>query len=86
MRPVVALLVSTSAAWSLAATPPPSPAEYRRIAAEAEADLERHVVAVRYPRTVDRERGGYHATYGRDWTPRPDSARFIVYLASVTHL
>ncbi len=75
------LFTAAAAGPSSAAPPAPSPAQYRRIAEEAEADLERHVVAVRYPRTVDRERGGFHATYGRDWTPRPDSARFIVYQA-----
>jgi mannose/cellobiose epimerase-like protein (N-acyl-D-glucosamine 2-epimerase family) len=64
----------------------PSAQEYRRIADEAEADLDRHVVDVHYPRCLDRERGGFHATYGRDWTPRPDDARFIVFQARMAWL
>jgi cellobiose epimerase len=82
-----AVVLGASAAWSFAAPPAaPAPAEYRRIAAEAEADLERHVVGARYPRCVDHEHGGFHATYGRDWTPRPDNGRFIVYQARMAWL
>jgi cellobiose epimerase len=86
---LLAVGLALCAGSSFAAPPaaaPPSPAEYRRIADEAEADLERHVVAVRYPRCVDREHGGFHATYGRDWTPRPDNGRFIVYQARMAWL
>jgi mannobiose 2-epimerase len=64
-----------------AESPPPSRDELLRLADEAESDLMRHVVKPRLPRTVDREGGGFHASYGRDWTPRPDEARFIVYQA-----
>ena len=64
----------------------PTRADLLRIAGEAEADLMRHVVGPRYPRSVDREYGGFHANYARDWTPRPDDLRFIVYQARATWL
>jgi len=81
-RLVLSLIaLAANVAWARSVSAQLTATDYRRIAEEAEADLERHVVSVRYPRTVDRERGGFHATYGRDWTPRPDDARFIVYQA-----
>ena len=37
-----------------------------------------------YPRAVDRERGGFHQTFARDWSPRPDHDTFLVYQARMT--
>lgn len=89
MRRVIAygvVLLLAAPASALASPPPPAPADYRRVADEAEADLRRHVIGVRYPRCVDREGGGFHANYDPDWTPRPDHGRFIVYQARMTWL
>ena len=86
MRAALIALLAAPAGSALAAPAPSTAADYRRVADEAEADLRRHVIGVRYPRSVDRERGGFHATYGRDWTPRPDDGRFIVYQARMTWL
>lgn len=61
-----------------------TPADYRREAAAMEAYLWRHVLEPRFPRCVDRERGGFHAAYARDWSALPDHDRFIVYQARVT--
>jgi mannobiose 2-epimerase len=58
----------------------------RRVADEADGDLLRHVVKPRYPRSVERERGGFHANYDRAWTARTDEALFIVYQARMTWL
>ena len=57
---------------------------YLREAAAMEAYLWRHVLEPRFPRCLDRERGGFHATYARDWSALPDHDRFIVYQARVT--
>ena len=70
--------------WLAAAATPPAPAEYAREAASLEAYLWRHVLEPRFPRSVDRERGGFHAAYARDWSPGPDHDRFVVYQARVT--
>lgn len=83
---LVLMLVAPAGSAPAGLVAPGEAADYRRVAEEAEADLRRHVIGVRYPRTVDKERGGFHATYGRDWTPRPDHGRFIVYQARMTWL
>ena len=62
----------------------PTPAEYRARADELQAYLDRHVLAVRFPKAVDREHGGFHVSYRRDWTPLPDQDRFVVFQARLT--
>jgi mannobiose 2-epimerase len=37
-----------------------------------------------YPRAVDRDGGGFHQNFGRDWAPRPDADRFLVYQSRMT--
>ena len=37
-----------------------------------------------YPAAVDRERGGFHQNFARDWTRRRDDGRSIVYQARMT--
>jgi mannobiose 2-epimerase len=37
-----------------------------------------------YPRAVDRQRGGFHQTFGRDWSLRHDRDTFLVYQARMT--
>jgi mannobiose 2-epimerase len=37
-----------------------------------------------YPRAIDREHGGFHQNFARDWSPRPDSDKFLVYQARMT--
>ncbi len=37
-----------------------------------------------YPQSLDREHGGFHQTFARDWSPRPDDNRFLVYQARMT--
>ena len=32
-----------------------------------------------YPAAVDRVHGGFHENFARDWTPRPDENKFLVY-------
>jgi len=34
-----------------------------------------------YPAAMDREFGGFHQNFGRDWAARPDDNRFLVYQA-----
>lgn len=34
-----------------------------------------------YPAAVDRNVGGFHQNFGRDWTPRPDGNKFLVHQA-----
>lgn len=62
----------------------PTPAVYRARADELAAYLDRHVLAVRFPGAVDREHGGFHVNFRRDWTRLPDQDRFLVFEARLT--
>ncbi len=37
-----------------------------------------------YPRAIDHEHGGFHQNLARDWSPRPDDSKFLVYQARMT--
>ncbi len=37
-----------------------------------------------YPAALDRELGGFHQDFARDWSPRPDENRFLVYQSRMT--
>ena len=37
-----------------------------------------------YPKALDRDLGGFHQTFSRDWKPLPDDNRFLVYQARMT--
>ena len=88
-RPSPCLTLAAVAAASLAwggPLPPPAPAtsESRRtLAAELDAYLWTHVLTPRFPRCVDKEHGGFHVNYARDWSPLEDRSRFVVYQARV---
>jgi len=85
--PLPLTLVSLLAAAAISpAQPPAAPtAEARqKLAADMDAYLWKHVLAPRFPRCVDTEHGGFHTNYARDWSPREDRLRFIVYEARVT--
>jgi mannobiose 2-epimerase len=75
---------------AVAASPPPPAsappaAEGRRVLAdELDAYLWTNVLRPRFPRCVDRDHGGFHTNYDRDWSAREDRDRFVVYEARVT--
>jgi len=37
-----------------------------------------------YPHALDRDLGGFHENFARDWSPRPDDGRFLVYQSRMT--
>jgi mannobiose 2-epimerase len=57
----------------------PGKAAYLKLAAEAEAMLRRDVLGVWFPRTLDREHGGFHSNFTRDWKPAPSDGKFSVF-------
>jgi mannobiose 2-epimerase len=89
MRFVPHLALAALAAAPLASASPlstqaPAPAEARRrLADEMDAYLWEHVLTPRFPRCVDKEHGGFHMAYARDWSKQEDRGRFIVYEARV---
>lgn len=57
------------------ASTPPSAAAYLRIADEAEENLQKHILDQFFPRTVDKENGGFKENFGEDWSPGPNQQR-----------
>jgi mannobiose 2-epimerase len=82
--PRIALI---SAAFLLAAAPRHAAArqavdpELTAIAAKADRLVRDEMTTRWYPATIDRERGGFHQSYARDWTKKPDDSAFLVYQA-----
>jgi mannobiose 2-epimerase len=62
----------------------PGPETYRALAAEVDAMLERHVLGVWFPHSVDTERGGFHARFTPDWERAPSGGRFSVFQGRMT--
>jgi len=81
---VLASAASAAFAGPQASPPPPGTESRQTLAAELDATLWKHVLAPRFPRCVDKEHGGFHVNYARDWSPLEDRSRFIVYEARVT--
>jgi mannobiose 2-epimerase len=46
--------------------------------------LREELTAHWYPRALDRENGGFHQNFARDWSPLPDDSKFLVYQARMT--
>jgi mannobiose 2-epimerase len=62
----------------------PDPAEVAKLRAKVEELLTSELTTRWYPRALDRDLGGFHQSFARDWSPRPDADRFLVYQARVT--
>ena len=63
---------------------PPPATEAAEIAAQADRHLRKGVLDAWYPRCIDEENGGFHQTFAADWTPQPDSNKFLVFQARMT--
>jgi mannose/cellobiose epimerase-like protein (N-acyl-D-glucosamine 2-epimerase family) len=64
---------------------PPTPDSYRKLAEATEAFLRRDVLDVWFPRSVDREGGGFREDFSRQWQPTPArDGRFSVFQARMT--
>src|SRR5512145_792530 len=81
---VLLLTGTTFGVTTAGAAPPRSTAEQKRVLAdEMDAYLWKHVLNPRFPSCVEKEAGGFHTNYARDWTPLPDRGRFVVYQSRV---
>ena len=67
----------------VAAAPPDVP-DAVRLRTRIDGLLRDELTKKWYPRAVDRELGGFHQNFARDWSPRPDDNRFLVYQARMT--
>lgn len=69
---------------SEAAQVKPDAATYRRLANEVDDALQHHVLAQWYPRSIDKEHGGFHADFDRSWRWQPSEGKFSVFEGRMT--
>ncbi len=71
-----------------ASMPAPTPAAYRQIADEVEANFKTHVLTKWFPAAVDRTTGGmgggFYQNFREDWTRDPLGDKSIVYQSRLT--
>jgi mannobiose 2-epimerase len=77
-RPLEFFLVLLTAHAAVAA---PSAPELRRLREQIDGLVRTELTTRWYPRALDRELGGFHQKFARDWSPLPDENRFLVYQA-----
>ena len=53
--------------------------QYQKLAIEMEAVLQKHVLEVWFPRSVDERYGGFHSSFARDWQPTKSEGKFSVF-------
>ncbi len=62
----------------------PTREAYLRLAAEVDEALHRDVLGMWFPRSIDREHGGFHSHFGRDWQWLPSDGKFSVFQGRMT--
>lgn len=62
----------------------PTKENYLKFAEEAETVLRRDVLGVWFPRTVDKENGGFRSNFTRDWQPIGSQGKFSVFQGRMT--
>src|SRR4051794_23669325 len=63
---------------------PPRPGEVKELRRKIDGLLREELTRHWYPLAVDRERGGFHQDFARDWSALPGENRFVVYQARMT--
>ena len=62
----------------------PTPAVYAQFEKETEAMLRQDVLGVWFPRTVDKNNGGFRSNFTRDWNPYGHESKFSVFQGRMT--
>jgi cellobiose epimerase len=85
------LVVFSRCAFSQTSTTPESftylPASretYQQFAKAIDVTLNRDVLAVWFPRTIDNEHGGYRSNFSREWKPYGKESKFSVFQGRMT--
>lgn len=65
-------------------TAAPKQEDYTRLAGEVEKALQRDIINAWFPHCIDKETGGFHANWSRDWKKQPSSGKMIVHQARQT--
>jgi mannobiose 2-epimerase len=62
----------------------PTRETYAKLAKQVDDALQSDVLSVWFPRAVDKEHGGFHSHFGRDWQPLPSDGKFSVFQGRMT--
>src|SRR5262249_18785691 len=57
---------------------------YLKLADEVDTALQRDVLGVWFPRTVDSEHGGFRSNFSREWRPVKSEGKFSVFQGRMT--
>ena len=57
---------------------------YLKFASEVDIALQNDVLKVWFPRTVDKDHGGFHSHFARDWRELPSDGKFSVFQGRMT--
>jgi mannobiose 2-epimerase len=68
----------------LAADRPKGDPEIEQLRQKIDANLREELTKRWYPAALDRDLGGFHQNFARDWSPLRDDNRFLVYQARMT--
>jgi mannobiose 2-epimerase len=80
---ILAVAVLAYGSASVLAQAPQTP-EIQRLRQRIDDLLRAELTEHWYPRALDRELGGFHQDFARDWSALPDGNRFLVYQARLT--
>jgi cellobiose epimerase len=64
----------------------PTKDNYLKLAGEMELTLRRDVLSVWFPRTIDKQNGGFYSNFARDWQRTGSEGKFSVFQGRMTWL
>jgi cellobiose epimerase len=78
------LLAALCPAQPTSPAPAPDRATYLRLATEVDNALHNDVLGVWFPRSVDKDKGGFHSHFTHDWQWAPSDGKFSVFQGRMT--
>jgi mannobiose 2-epimerase len=78
------LSAQQTAALEAAPDAAPDRATYLQLAGEVDSALHNDVLNLWFPRSIDREHGGFHSHFTRDWQWAPSDGKFSVFQGRMT--
>jgi mannobiose 2-epimerase len=58
--------------------------DYQKLATEMEQTLRRDVLGVWFPRSIDKDAGGFYSNFTRDWQRATSEGKFSVFQGRMT--
>jgi mannobiose 2-epimerase len=85
-RLAFSVFLFATSVYTQPSSPSPSPGRetYLKLATEAETALHNDVLGVWFPRAVDKQKGGFHSHFTRDWQWAPSDGKFSVFQGRMT--